>query len=208
MPVGGIKEQMLEDLIRKNRSYRRFHQGDPVPREALEDLINLARLGASASNLQPLRFLIAGTPGTCAQVFPTLKWAGYLTDWPGPEEGQRPPAYIVILGDTTVTENFHCDHGIAAQSILLGAVEKGLGGCIIGSINKPALTSALSIPAHLEVLLVLALGRPAETVVIEQAEGDIRYWRDKRGVHHVPKRSMEEIILNLPDKPDTTDAKV
>ncbi len=200
--MGEIKKDMLEDLIRKNRSYRRFHERDPVPYKTLEDLINLARLSASAANLQPLRFLIADTPGRCALIYPTLKWAGYLTDWSGPEEGQRPPAYIVILGDTTVTGDFHCDHGIAAQSILLGAVERGLGGCIIGSINRPALTSALSIPAHLEVLLALALGRPAETVVIEQATGDIRYWRDERGVHHVPKRSMEDIILNLPHEPD------
>ncbi len=193
---------MLEDLIRKNRSYRRFHQGEAVPREALEDLINLARLSASAGNMQPLKFLIADSPGACAQVFPTLKWAGYLTDWPGPEEGQRPPAYIVVLGDTTVTKNFHCDHGIAAQSILLGAVEKGLGGCIIGSINKPSLRRALEIPEHLEVLLVLALGHPAETVVIELATGDIRYWRDERSVHHVPKRPMEEIIIIPPATPD------
>ena len=198
---------MLEDLIRKNRSYRRFHQGDPVGREALEDLINLARLSASAGNMQPLRFLIADSPGTCALVFPTLKWAGYLTDWPGPEEGQRPPAYIIVLGDTTVTKDFHCDHGIAAQSILLGSVEKGLGGCIIGSINKPALMRALAIPEHLEALLVLALGHPAETVVLEQATGDIRYWRDERGVHHVPKRPMEEIIIIPPDAPETPDTK-
>ena len=190
---------MIEDLIRKNRSYRRFHQGELVPRQTIEDLINLARLGASAGNMQPLKYLIADSPDACALVYPTLKWAGYLTDWTGPEEGQRPPAYIIVLGDTTVTKNFHCDHGIAALSILLGAVEISLGGCIIGSINKPALRSALDIPAHLEVLLVLAIGRPAETVVLEQSNGDIRYWRDERSVHHVPKRSMEEIILPTPE---------
>ena len=190
---------MIEDLIRKNRSYRRFHEHEPVSREALEDLVNLARLGASAANLQPLKYLIANDPSTCAVIYPTLKWAGYLTDWPGPEEGQRPPAYVVVLGDTEVTKNFHCDHGIAAQSILLGAVEQGLGGCIVGSIDKPGLKRALDIPKHLEVLLVLALGHPAETVVLERADGDIRYWRDERGVHHVPKRPMEEIIIPSPE---------
>jgi nitroreductase len=126
-------------------------------------------------------------------------WAGYLTDWSGPAEGEKPSAYMVILGDKNIAESFSCDHGIAAQSIMLGAVEKGLGGCIIASINKKELTRVLNIPSHYEILLVLALGKPSETVVIENVEsdGDIKYWRDSDDIHHVPKRLLDDLIIGL-----------
>lgn len=186
---------MLEDLIRKNRSFRRFHQAQPVDTDTLRDLVNLARLSASAGNLQPLKFMLVNEPKRAALVFSHLRWAAYLTDWHGPDEGQRPPAYIIIMGDTGIATNFHCDHGIAAQSILLGAVERGLGGCIVGSVDREALSDALSIAGSYEILLVIAMGRPAETVVLTGTDGDIKYWRDARGLHHVPKRSLEEIII-------------
>jgi len=103
----------------------------------------------------------------------------------------------VVLGDTEITRSFGCDHGIAAQTILLGAVEKGLGGCMIASIDRDALRQALKIPERFEILLVLALGKPRENVVIEtlKPDGDVKYWRDGDGVHHVPKRRLEDVIL-------------
>jgi nitroreductase len=188
---------MMDELVLKNRSYRRFRQDVSVSRETLIELVGLARLSATASNTQPLKFLLSNDPSRNAFIFPNLAWAAYLKDWPGPAEGERPSAYIIVLGDTTLKQSFGCDHGIAAQTILLGAVEKGLGGCMIASIRKPELCRALSIPGHLEVLLVIALGRPKERVVIEQTgpEGDIRYWRDADGTHHVPKRSLDELIV-------------
>jgi nitroreductase len=188
---------MLKDLVRKNRSYRRFHQGHRMGRDELVELVDLARLSASGANMQALKFFISGEPDTNSLIFPCLGWAAYLRDWPGPGEGERPSAYIIILGDTRIATHYWCDHGIAAQSILLGAVERGLGGCIIASIDRKALVEALHIPERYEILLVLALGKPAEKVVIEPVgpDGDIRYWRDDEGVHHVPKRSLEEIVL-------------
>ena len=188
---------LMKDLVTKNRSCRRFDQGASVSRETLMELVDLARLSATASNIQPLRFLLSADASRNALIFPHLAWAAYLKDWAGPAEGERPAAYIIVLGDKNLKQSFGCDHGIAAQSILLGAVEKGLGGCIIASIGRPALSRALSIPDHLEVLLVIALGRPKERVVIEAIgpDGDIRYWRDADGVHHVPKRSLEELIV-------------
>jgi nitroreductase len=188
---------MMRDLVLKNRSYRRFYQETPVKIETLKELVYLARLSASAANRQPLKYAMCCDPRRNALVFPNLAWAGYLKDWSGPEEGERPSAYIVILGDSTITKSFGCDHGIAAQSILLGATEKGLGGCIIGSVRKDELSQALAILAEYEILLVIALGKPKETVVLEAMAqgGDIRYWRDDEGVHHVPKRSLGEIII-------------
>ena len=188
---------MLRELIIKNRSYRRFYQDVPVSCETLRELVDLARLSASAGNQQPLKYILSCDPIRNARIFPCLAWAGYLTDWPGPEEGERPPAYLIILGDTEIKSSFGVDPGIAAQSILLGATERGLGGCIIASIQRDRLREALKIEPRYEILLVLALGKPKETVVIEPVgpDGDIKYWRDPEGVHHVPKRSLDEIIL-------------
>ena len=187
---------MVKDLILKNRCYRRFYQEATIKIEMLKELVNLARLSASSGNLQPLKYILSCDPQNNALIFPHLAWAGYLEDWPGPQEGERPSAYIIILGDTKITQSFGCDHGIAAQSILLGATEKGLGGCIIGSIQKEELHKTLKIPSRYEILLVLAIGKPRETVVIETSKSvdNIKYWRDNEDVHHVPKRPLDEII--------------
>ncbi len=188
---------MIEELIRRNRSCRRFHQDEEVSLETLKWLVNLARLSPSAGNLQPLRYILSNEPGKNGKIFSCLAWAAYLKDWPGPSEGERPPAYIVILGDSEVCINFWCDHGIAAEAILLGAREKGLAGCILGSIDRKKLRDLLEIPERYEILLVLAIGRPKEEAVIEEMSGgeSIKYWRDDRGVHHVPKRRLEDIIV-------------
>ncbi len=188
---------MMADLIRRNRSFRRFHQDRPVSRETLLRLVNLARLSASAANLQPLKFVLSHDPERNARIFSCLAWAGYLKDWPGPMEGERPAAYIVILGDKDITANVGCDHGIAAQSILLGAREMGLGGCMLGSIRREQLRTLLNLPERYEILLAIALGEPQEEVVLTEVgpDGSIKYWRDEAGVHYVPKRSLEDIIV-------------
>lgn len=187
---------MIRDLIEKSRSYRRFHQDSVPDIETLRELVDLARLSPSAANLQPLKYILSCDPEKNAVIFPHLAWAGYLKDWPCPAEGERPTAYIIICCDTEISKASDCDHGIAAQSILLGAVEKGLGGCMIGSVQRDELAEALSVPDQYKILLVLALGKPCETVQLEDAgpDGDIKYWRDEGGVHHVPKRTLDEII--------------
>ena len=189
---------MLKDLVLRNRSYRRFDKGTAIDPDTLRQLVDLARLSASASNKQPLKFYLACDPATNALIFPNLGWAGYLKDWAGPDEDERPTGYIIILGDTEIRTSFGCDHGIAAQSILLSATERGLGGCMIGSVKRDALRKALGIATQFEILLVLALGKPKEIVVIDRVgpDGDVRYWRDEDSVHHVPKRSLDEIIVS------------
>lgn len=189
---------MIKDLISQNRSYRRFHEHNPVDRRILEDMVDLARKSPSAGNKQPLKYLLSCSKDLNEKIFPNLAWAGYLKDWNGPVQGERPAAYIIILGDRNISENFYCDHGIASQSMLLGAVEKGLGGCIIGSINRKELRKVLNIGDRFEILLVLALGEPKEKVVLEDVKNeDITYWRDEKDVHHVPKRSLNDLILDL-----------
>jgi len=188
----------IKDLIMRNRSYRRFYHDKPMTEKQLEDLVDLARLSPSAANLQPLKFILSCKPKKNEMIFSCLAWAGYIKDWPGPEEGERPTGYIVILGDTEIAKDFGCNHGIAAQSILLGATEMGFGGCMIASIQRNKLAELLKIPPHYEILLVLALGEPKERVVIVEAkDGEIKYWRDTNKTHHVPKRTLSEIILDL-----------
>jgi len=188
---------MIAELIKQNRSCRRFVQDHPVAAETLRELIDLARCSASAANRQPLKYITSSDPKKNEAIFDCLGWAAYLKNWPGPGPGERPAAYIIITGDTRIATNYWCDHGIASQSILLGAREIGLAGCIFGAINKPRLKKACAIPDELEILLVLAIGKPAETIVLEKVglDGDIKYWRDNQEVHHVPKRSLEEIIV-------------
>jgi nitroreductase len=188
---------VLKELIGRTRSYRRFDQIHRVPGELLDELVGLARLSASGANLQPLKYILSCDPGTNQAIFPTLGWAAYLKGWPGPADGERPTAYIVVLLDTEISKSAGVDHGIACQNILLGAVERGFGGCMIATINREALRRILEIPERYEILLVVALGRPAEQVVVDDMEPgqDIKYYRDPEGVHHVPKRRLEEIVL-------------
>lgn len=189
---------MLKELIAKNRSYRRFYQAVEITEEQLREWVNLARLSASGRNAQPIKYILSCEREKNAKIFSTLAWAAFLTDWDGPKEGERPSAYLIQLLDTNIANQFFCDDGIAAQSILLGAVEAGYGGCIFRSINKPKLMQLLEIPDQFQIINVIALGKPKEEVLIDNMQnGNFKYWRDENEVHHVPKRSLEELILKL-----------
>ena len=190
---------MIEDLIKKNRSFRRFYQDHGLNLETLTGLVDLARLSASAANLQPLRYIISVEPPKNSQIFSCLGWAGYLKNWKGPKQGERPSGYIIVLSDSDKANDYvGYDCGIASQSILLGAREKGLAGCMIASIKRQQLRSLLNIDVRFKILLVIAIGKPKEEVVIETVDSDnsIRYWRDSADVHHVPKRKLKDIIID------------
>lgn len=186
---------MIRELMRINRSYRRFEPSVKIKKEQIEQWVELTRFAASGRNMQPLKYVICTDEFINREIFPYLGWAGYLTDWEGPAEGERPVAYVAVLIDKSLAENYYCDDGIAMQSILLGAVEDGFGGCIIGSVNKGKVAKILKLPENLEILWMIGLGKPAEKVVLETAKnGNIKYWRDENSVHHVPKRPAKEII--------------
>ena len=188
---------MINELIKKNRSYRRYDENVKITEDELRSWINLGRLSASGANIQPLKYKISTDEKLNEAIYPTLAWAGALKDWPGPADGERPTAYIIILGDKTISKNFGVDHGIAAQSILLGAVEAGYGGCMIASIRKEELGDVLELDEQYEILLVLALGKPAEKVVLTglPEDGTTKYWRNEESIHFVPKRKLDDIIL-------------
>ena len=194
-------KDMIQDIIRKTRTVRKFQEEMKIPQETLLDLIDLARLGGSARNCQPLCYMLITDSEQCDKIFPLLGWAGYLSDWPGPEPGERPVAYILCLLDTKRCKGpeneAYIDLGIASQNILLGAAELGIFGCRIGAFSKDAVGRSVALENRYKPLLVLALGYPAEEVVLEKMEqdGDIRYWRDADVVHHVPKRQLSDIVL-------------
>jgi len=189
----------LQSLIQNNRSYRRFDANTNISEQILLELIDLTRYTSSARNAQPLRYIISNEKEKNDLIFPTLAWAGYLNDWDGPKESERPVAYIIVLAETELKGSFTLfDAGLATQSILLGAVERGFGGCIIGAVNKEKLREILDLENSLEIVCVIALGKPAEKVVVEEMKNnDFKYWRDDKGTHHVPKRSLNDILRDL-----------
>ncbi len=198
----------MQEIIAKTRTFRRFNQKEPISMATLHELIDLARLGGSARNGQPWQYMAVNAPEICARIFPYLGWAGYLTDWKGPVEGERPSAYILCLLNNNRLKGSEAeaqfDLGVATQNLLLGAMEKRIGGCRIGAFN-PQLASLFTIPDFLRISLVVALGKPRETVIIEECktDDDVRYWRDEHGVHHVPKRALQSclVTLELVEKP-------
>ena len=182
---------MLKDLVVKNRSYRRFYQDTAIEHATLRELVDLARLSPSAANRQAIKYILSNDPQRNALIFPNIRIDN------DPREGERPSAYIIMLEDTRIKLLLACDYGIAAQTIHLGAVEKGLGGCMVGNINRNGLREALEIPSHYEILLVLALGEPKEKMVIETVgeDGSTQQRWDEEGVRHVLKRSLDDIIV-------------
>ena len=197
---------MLRQLIKQTRSVRRYREGEKIRKDDLKQLVDLARLGGSARNSQSLKYMIVTQTKLRTKIFNLLKWAGYFKDWPGPGEGERPVAYIVCLLDRKLCKGpereSYFDLGIATQNMLLGAAEKGIFGCRIASFSRD-LGKILYLEEQYKVMLVVALGYPAERVVLEKMEenGDIRYWRDGNGVHHVPKRSLSDIIVPVKTLP-------
>ena len=188
---------MLKELVLKNRSYRRFFQNELIEKVQLRRWLDLARLGASGRNAQSLRYVTVTNQSLCKQVFDNLSWAGYLSNWDGPIEGEQPVAYVIMLNDESLSKNYFCDDGIAVQNLLLGAVEDGYGGCILRAFKEKNIRELLNVSVDYSIIQVVALGKPKEKIVIEEMKDeDIKYWRDENGVHHVPKRKLEDLVIN------------
>ena len=189
---------MMKELVTKCRSYRRFYENVAIRNEDLVDWVDHARLAANGANAQPLRFRLVNTPEECDELFSCLKWAGALADWDGPIPGERPAAYIVIATDLHIGKNKQWDEGIAAQTIMLSAVEKGFGGCMLASFDHTKVAQILGIDQTRYALsLVLALGQPKEEVRIVPVGADrsTKYYRDENQVHYVPKRDLKDLLL-------------
>ena len=189
---------MLMDLVLKNRSYRRFDGQHKISMAELIDIASLSRIVPSSRNLQPIKLMLINSTHENNLVFSTLNWAAQLKEWKGPSESERPTAYILLLNDLEIGQNFPIDDGIIAQTLMLGAVEKGYGGCILSNINRPLLAKSLNIDSTKYTIdLVLALGKPSEEIILEKLSptGSTHYYRDAQDIHHVPKRSLNDLIV-------------
>ncbi len=188
---------MFADLVKQARSYRRFKESDPVSLETLKQLVDVARLAPSAGNKQPLRFrLVAGREGL-EKVFPCLIWAALLKEWRGPVEGERPTGYIVLVSAADQGSP-DWDLGIIGQTLQLAAAERGYGACMLGSIRREQLQDNLALPKNWAIRLVVAVGRPGETIVLEDVpayDGPTAYYRTSDGAHHVPKRKLADLLV-------------
>jgi len=183
------------EIALKRRSIRRF-KNIPIPYEILGKCVDAARLAPSAANLQPLEYIIVDDEQLLAKVFDTLKWAGYIRPAGDPPSGHRPMAYIVVLANTDVgrQEWEKCDVGLAVENMILVALEEGVGSCCLGAIDVNRLRELLNIPNNYTISLVLALGYPDESPVVEEFGESPKYWKDKDNVLHVPKRGLKEIL--------------
>ena len=191
---------MIKDLVRKNRSYRGYDESRKITEDELKELVDTARVAGSAANLQPLKYRLVCSDAEVAKLNGITRWGKMLKDIELPHKGKYPTAYIVICVDTDITkapENANTDIGIAAQTILLAAVEQGLGGCMIGNYEKAQAAEALELPERYVPQLIVAIGKPDETVVLTDTgeDGSVKYYRDANDVHYVPKRRLEDILL-------------
>lgn len=186
----------VKKLVEGCRSFRRFDQDHEIDSETVRHLVDIARLTPSATNRQPLKYIISTDKETNGKIFSCLRWAALL-NWDGPADGERATAYVIILTDNSIEHSSRSiDQGIAAYSILLGATEIGLGGCMIASIDRDKLRESLNIPSRFGISLVIALGKPKEEIVIDplDTQESSNYWRAENGTHHVPKRKLEDVV--------------
>lgn len=192
---GGILLNVM-DLAKNRRTIRRFKKRK-VPYSILESCVEAARMAPSGANMQPCEYLIVDDEALLPQVFSTLKWAGYIAPKGDPPSGEEPTAYIVILINRQKRpQGGNHDVGIAAAYISLVAFEKGLGSCLLGSVDRDRLRQMLRVPDHCEIDLVVALGYPNESPVAEELSNSVKYWKDEGSVLHVPKRKLADILYH------------
>jgi len=183
------------DVILKRRTIRKFKQ-DKIEPSILTKLINAARHAPSGSNLQPVKYIIVDDENKVAKVFKHLKWAGYIAPEGNPKDGEEPVAYIIVLADTRIRKSgYELDIGAAIQNILLVAEEEGIGTCWLGSVDRDAVKKLFNIEDYFVINSVIALGYKGEEPVAEDVRDSIMYYKDEKGTLHVPKRKLEDIII-------------
>jgi len=182
------------ETIKSRRSIRRFSQ-EKLDRNFLIELVETARCAPAAANIQSLEYIIVDKPDMCSKLFATLAWASYVKPKRNPQPNERPAAYIVVLVDTEIKKEAHVDAAAAIENILLAAWSKGVGSCWLGAIDKMKILEILNISEKYQVDSVIALGKPAETPKMEDAETEnTKYYLDDKDVLHVPKKPLKKIL--------------
>jgi len=189
------------EAVTRRRSVRKF-KDTPVAYDVLERCVNAARLAPTAINSQLCKHVIVDDEHILSKVLDAVAmWAGV----PRPDNGwppeRRPKAYIVTLINTELEKergagkrNADYDAALAVENMVLVAQGEGLGSCVITGLSKDRLRQALNVPARYEIAILLALGYPDESPVVEAAADPIKRWVDDKGILHVPKRSLEDVL--------------
>lgn len=193
---------LIETLIKQNRTYRRFDEAVAIDRLQILRWLDIVRQTPSARNVQPLKYIIITDEALCHEITALQRWAAMLPEWEGPAVGERPRAYLLQLIDTDIAPAARFDEGIQLQALGLLAAEAGYGICILAGHGKGEITRRLDLPTHLSINAIVAIGKPHEEIILEEARSadDVRYWRDEAGRHHVPKRPLSELIIE-PNQP-------
>jgi nitroreductase len=177
--------------ILKTRRTVRLYQQKPVPLKELEECVDMARLAPSARNVQPLEYVVVTEEKLCKEMFPCIGMGGGLSDF----SGKEPAAYVVVLISKELKGNWTShDCGMAVENLLLAAWEKGIASCTLARIDREKIRALLRIPDTHDVELVVTMGYPAEKPVAEEMEKDTQSYRDAKGILHVPKRPLKEIL--------------
>ncbi len=195
------RKKMFIDLVKKSRSFRGYDESRKISRQELAKFVDCARFAPSSVNRQPFRYYLAYRPEQLALIQPLTGWARALPEKRLPYPGKRPTAFIVICQDTdwdADLNRYQRDVGIVAQTMLLSAAEKDLGGIMIGNFSPKKLAEALALPENLAPMLIVAFGKPDETVVLTEAKAgeSLNYFRDENDVHYVPKRPLDDVIFD------------
>lgn len=182
------------EAIMARRTIRKFKQ-TPVPKEVLIKLADCGRMSASAANLQPIKYALIDKPELTEKIFPLTKWAGYLADGT-PKDGEKPPAYIAVIGDDSINKNaLENEAGLVMSSIMIAACGEGLGTCCLGAIQRDKINALLALPENLHTLYLIAVGFPAQNSRAEDISGKCKYFETDDGIV-VPKRPLSEIIID------------
>ncbi len=185
----------LLELLKINRSYRRFDESIKIPEELIKEWVSSVRFTASTRNIQALKYHIVIENNKVLELCSQVHWAGYLKAWSGPIEGERPSAFLIQLLDTTLSKSSKWDEGLQLEAITLMAAASGYGACIMAAFDKNKVKNIFSLPEHLEPITLVALGKPIETVQIVDFVNSVEYYRTEDLIHHVPKRSLEDILV-------------
>lgn len=184
------------DAIMSRRTIRKFKQ-DKIDKNDLIKLVDCARMAAYGANLQPLKFAVIDDESKMNEIFPFIKWAGYLEDG-APKENERPRAYIAVLGDKTLkaSDTYETESGAAVTTMMLAAEEMGIASCWLGAIQRDKIKKALALDDNLKVVYLLALGYPMQKSEPVEFVGDVKYYLDGETLK-VPKRSIDEVLVKI-----------
>ncbi len=196
---GGGRSDTLKDMLIANRSYRNYNNDVKVTYEELKDIVELTRYCATGGNIQALRYRIVCDDKEVAEMHKLVKFGALLKELNLPYTGNDPTAYLVICAESENSNNApHATNiGIAAQTMLLGAVARGYGGCMIGNFDKAAATELLDIKEGYHPLLAISLGAPKENCVVRTIrKGEpTAYYRGEGDCHVVPKIALEDLLI-------------